>query len=124
MTVAQHALGGGVFLPRGWQTNFTNLIQSRKNTVGIKCSLLMTIIYFVLVQWAMVYIIFISNVIQLISFSIITVCNIVAARLCFHRRLSFCSQGGCITACTGADTLSPQADTTPQTDTPPARHPG
>ena len=34
-----------------------------------------------------------------------TVRNVVAERLCFHRRLSFCSQGGCILACTGADTL-------------------
>ena len=62
---------------------------------------------------------------------LITVRNVVEARLCFHRHLSFCSQreGVCIPACTGldtpldrhsllADTPPPQADT-PQADTPP-----
>ena len=54
----------------------------------------------------------------------ITVRNVVAARLCFHRRLSFCSRGGgCIPACTGADTPCPQTDTpgtqTGQTPPPP-----
>ena len=42
------------------------------------------------------------------SVNIITVRNVVAERLCFHRRLSFCSQGVCIPACTGANT--PLAD--------------
>ena len=53
---------------------------------------------------------------------IFTVRNVVAERLCFHRRLSFCSQGGCIPACTGADTPPGQtplwADRHPQADTP------
>ena len=44
---------------------------------------------------------------------LVTFCNVVAARLCFHRRLWFCSQGVCIPACIGADT--PLADT-------PSRH--
>ena len=38
---------------------------------------------------------------------IFTVRNVVAERLCFHRRLSFCSQGWCIPACTGTDTIPP-----------------
>ena len=42
---------------------------------------------------------------------LITVRNVVAARLCFHRRLSFCSQGGCIPACTWADTPRPATAT-------------
>ena len=58
---------------------------------------------------------------------IITVRNVIAARLCFHRHLSFCSQGGggCV-ADTPNQTLppghTPQADT-PWTDTPRADTP-
>ena len=44
--------------------------------------------------------------------NIITVLNVVAARLCFHRRLLFCSQGGGV-----ADTPSP-GQTPPRADTP------
>ena len=39
------------------------------------------------------------------------------ARSCFYTCRWFCSQVGCIPACSGTDTLSPWADT-PQTDTP------
>ena len=49
---------------------------------------------------------------------IVTVRNVVAERLCFHRRLPFCSHGGCVPACTGADT--PREDTPRQTPPPTA----
>ena len=54
-------------------------------------------------------------------FLLITICNIVAEGICFHRHLSFCSQGEVsITACTGANTPPGQ---TPLVQTPPCRHP-
>ena len=47
--------------------------------------------------------------------------NEVGARLCFHRRVWFCSQGGvCLSACWDA---TPQEQTPPGTDTPWSRHP-
>ena len=61
--------------------------------------------------------------------TIFTVCNEVAARLYFHRHLSFCSQGGMYPSMHWADTPPPRAHTplpghTPSwVDTPPGRHP-
>ena len=55
-------------------------------------------------------------------FLLITICNIFAESICFHRHLSFCSQGEvCITACTGANT--PPPGKTPLVQTPPCRYP-
>ena len=55
-----------------------------------------------------------SGVVSLV-FPIITVHNVVVARLCFHRHLWFCSQGGCVSQHgLGPDTLPgrhPWADT-------------
>ena len=61
---------------------------------------------------------------HLLECFLVTVRNIVAARLCFHRRLWFCSPGElCIPACTGADTLlgrhPPGRTPPPWADTPP-----
>ena len=63
---------------------------------------------------------------------IFTVRNVVAARLCFHRRLSFCSQGVCVRVCVWqirpwADTFHRQTPSIgrhpPLADTPLGRHP-
>ena len=62
------------------------------------------------------------NAINFVLESFITAHNEVGARLCFHRCVWFCSQGGvCLSACwdkhpLGADT--PRADTPPGADTP------
>ena len=66
--------------------------------------------------------------IYFITSFLITVRNVVAARLSFHRHLWFCSRGGglCIPACTGADTPradTPWADSLPWADTPRADTP-
>ena len=58
----------------------------------------------------------------------ITVCNVVATRLCFHRRVSFCSQGGGMYhsmhwAGTPLRADTPWANTPPPGLTPPGRRP-
>ena len=72
---------------------------------------------------------FMSHCSGIYSYSLlVTVSNVVAARLCFHRHLWFCSWGGrCIKVCTGADTpladSSPPRADTPQADTSPGQTP-
>ena len=56
------------------------------------------------------------------SQSIFTIRNVVAARLCFHRLLWFCSQGGMADTPPG-QTHPPPPDTPSQADTPLGRHP-
>ena len=61
------------------------------------------------------------------NFHVITVRNVVVARLCFHRHLSFCSQravGWCVSQHALGQTTPPWADTPHSADTTPlSRHP-